>query len=438
MSQESNNNQRPSRRTFIHGTAAASASAAIATSRFVHAAEGSSDNSQEIRIGIIGCGGRGTGALNDSLTINENVKIVAAADLYQKKLDAMNRNISKKYPDKIDLPASAMHAGLDGYKKVLEDPNVDLVIMTTSPGFRPHHVLEGVQAGKHLFAEKPSCVDPHGYRVCLKAHDLAVKNGTAIVTGTQYRRQVNYVGAIEAIKKGMIGDIVGAVSRYCSTGIWNRIRKEGMSDTEYQLNNWMHHIWLSGDQITEQAVHNIDTMNWVMGGPPESAYGSGGRFTRPDGSEMWDSVSVDYVYPGDRNLSFACRQIPGTQGDNGNTIYGTEATLYIGAGNGGSKITDRSGNEIWNMPGKISDAYKQEHKDLVDSIREGKPIVELKQTADSSLTAVMGRLTAYTGRKVTWDFLTNESKLNLFPEELKWDGDRPESAYAVPGKTKLT
>ena len=210
-----------------------------------------------------------------------------------------------------------------------------------------------------------------------------------------------------------------------------------MSDAEYQLYNWMHFIWLSGDQIVEQAVHNIDAMNWVMGSPPISAYGSGGRFTRPEDSEMWDNVAVDYEYPGNKTLSFMCRQLPGSASDNSNVVYGTEGICHIGAMSRGSRITDRKGNEIWKMDGSIGEAYQQEHKDLVDSIRNGTPIVELKQTADSSLTAVMGRMAAYTGQKVTWDFVTKESQLDTFPEQLTWESSLPEPRHAVPGATKL-
>ena len=199
------------------------------------------------------------------------------------------------------------------------------MLLTTSPGFRPRLILEAIEAGKHVFAEKPVCVDPAGYRICLAAQAAAEAAGTAIVTGTQYRRQANYIGAVEQIRQGTIGDIIGVTTRYCTAGIWYRPRKEGMSDTEYQINNWMHFIWLSGDQIAEQAVHNIDTINWVMGANPVSAYGSGGRFTRPEDSEMWDSMSIEYEYPGHRTISFMCRQIPDTTGDNGSVIHGTEA-----------------------------------------------------------------------------------------------------------------
>jgi predicted dehydrogenase len=210
-----------------------------------------------------------------------------------------------------------------------------------------------------------------------------------------------------------------------------------MSDVEYQLDNWMHFIWLSGDQIVEQAVHNIDAVNWVMGANPLSAFGSGGRFTRPDDSEMWDSVTVDYEYPGDRIVSFMCRQIPGAAGDNGTVVYGTTGTCHIGAMSGGSRIFDRAGTKIWEMKGSIADAYRQEHKDLIDSIRAGTPIVELRQTADSSLVAVLGRVAAYTGQRVTFDFLAKESKLDLFPKDLARDGSLPKPQHAVPGRTKL-
>jgi predicted dehydrogenase len=199
----------------------------------------------------------------------------------------------------------------------------------------------------------------------------------------------------------------------------------------------MHFIWLSGDHIVEQAVHNIDAINWVMDANPVSAFGSGGRFTRPDDSEMWDSFSIDYEYPGGRQLSFMCRQIPGAATDVSNVVYGSKGECHIGAGNAGSRIFDSSGQKIWEMGGSIADAYKQEHKDLVDSIRAGEPIVELRQMADSSLVAIMGRMSAYAGQRVTWKFITEESQLELFPKGLAWDATLPKPAHAVPGRTKL-
>lgn len=429
------------RRFMSTGAALTAGVAATSAARPIRGAEPAESVSHSpnshIRLALIGAGGRGSGAINDSLTINENVSLAAIADLEGDKLRKICESLSKRHGDKVSVESGKMYGGIDAYKRILDDPEIDVVLFATPPGFRPQYVAEAVDAGKHVFAEKPTCVDPSGYRVCVKAHEQAVANKTSIVTGTQYRRQTNYVEAIKRLHDGAIGDIISATARYCSNGIWNKTRKEGMSDTEYQIYNWMHFIWLSGDQIAEQAVHNIDAINWIMGGPPESAYGSGGRFTRPEGSEMWDSMSIDYLYPGNRTVSFKCRQIPNAQSDNSNVIYGSNGICTIYGLNRGAEIRDKDGNEVWSMKGDIGAAYKQEHKDLVDSVRAGKPIVEFKETADSSLTAVLGRMAAYTGKLVTWDFAVNESTLSLFPENLDMSASLPEPAYAIPGKTKL-
>ena len=427
------NIQKHNRRGFISTTAAAS----LAASTMVHSASAAKSSSQALRVGVIGCGGRGTGAVNDSLTINTDVTLVAAADLQLANCERLFKAMVKEHPEKVDAQSTKLYSGLDGYKQILNDPDVDIVLLTTSPGFRPRMLQEAVLAGKHVFAEKPVCIDAVGYQLCQEAHALATKNKTAIVTGTQYRRQVNYIAAVEQIRNGAIGEIINITARYCTSGIWYRPRKKNMSDTEYQLTNWMHFIWLSGDQICEQAVHNIDTFNWVMGENPISAYASGGRFTRPSDSEMWDSMSVAYEYPEGRTVSFMCRQIPGSQGLNTNVIYGTKGTCEIGAANSGSRIFDNKGKQVWEKSGKIKDAYREEHRALVESIRNEKPIVELKQTADSSMVGVLGRVSAYTGKKVTWDFMTKQSELDLFPKSLVWDGDLPSNGYAIPGKTKL-
>lgn len=425
--------QAASRRDLLKAGAVATMGAAT----MVHSTAESAEDRTPLRLAVIGCGGRGSGAINNSLTINPDVKLVAVADLDGEKCTRMVSSLAKEFPGKVDVSAQSVHAGLDSYERVLDDKNVDVVLLTTSPGFRPRMMKAAIEAGKHVFAEKPVCVDAAGYQICLEAHKLAEKNNLGIVTGTQYRRQINYVSAIEQIRNGAIGEIINVTARYCTGGIWYRPRKPEMSDVQYQLSNWMHFIWLSGDQICEQAVHNIDTFNWIMAENPISAYGSGGRFTRPDDSEMWDSMSVDYDYPGGRTVSFMCRQIPGSQGANDNVVYGTEGSCRIGASNAGSQIFDRAGKKVWEMSGKISDAYKQEHKDLVDSIRAGKPIVELKQTADSSMVGVLGRVAAYTGKRVTWDYMTKKSTLDLFPKELEWSGSLQPRSFAVPGRTKL-
>jgi len=425
---------RGSRREFLGTGAAASLTAGL----FVHSSAAAAEPPRELRLGVIGCGGRGSGAINDSLTINEGVKLVALADLYAEKCTKLRSTLAQAHAAKVDVADSAIYAGLDGYRRILDDPQVDVVLLTASPGFRPMMLREAVEAGKHVFTEKPVCVDPAGYRSCLATHERAVAQRTAIVTGTQYRRQVNYLGAIEQIRAGAIGEIIGGTGYYCSSGIWYRPRQEGMSDAEYQLNNWMHFIWLSGDQICEQAIHTLDTVNWAMGDNPVSAFGTGGRFTRPADSEMWDSMAIDYEYPGDRFVSFTCWQVPGATTDTAITLRGTKGTCHIGAANSGCRIVDRAGQEVWQMKGSIADAYRQEHKDLIDSIRADSPIVELRQTADSSLVAIMGRMAAYTGKKVSWTFASEESRLDLFPKDLTWKSALPAPQWAIPGKTPLT
>ena len=431
----------PDRRQFLtRGTVATAGVASLLSSiPAVHAQEAAAEgDSSEVRIGLVGAGGRGGDATGDTLTINRNVKLVAIADLDGDKLPNFRNSLAARFEGRVDVADDRLYSGVDGYKRVLDDADVDVVLFATPPGFRPTYVLDAVDAGKHVFAEKPTCVDPAGYRICLEAHRRAESNGTSIVTGTQYRRQANYMEAIRQIHEGVIGDVIGATTRYCSNGIWYKPRREGMSDTEYQIFNWMHFIWLSGDQIAEQAIHNIDVMNWVMGGPPLNAFGSGGRFTRPADSEMWDSMSIDFEYPGNRLVSFMCRQIPATQSETGSVIYGSKGQATIRGGNSGASLVDREGNEIWSMEGDIRAAYRQEHKDLIDAVRSGQPIVEFKETADSSLTAVMGRMAAYSGQRVTWDFVTKESELNLFPRELDIKGSLPSPGYAVPGKHQLS
>ncbi len=430
-------NSTSNRRKFLAATTSVSAGLAASTGFHTSAAaQETRSPSEDLKIALVGAGGRGGGAVDNTLSINSKVALAAIADIDPDKPGKLRTSMGRRFEQKVQVSDDRLYDGLDAYKKVLDDDDIDIVMFTTPPGFRPQHILDAVDAGKHVFAEKPTCIDPHGYRTCLEAHKKAESNNTAIVTGTQYRRQENYVEAIRRIHDGAIGNVVGATSRYCSNGIWYRARRDGMSDTEYQIYNWMHFIWLSGDQVAEQAVHNIDLMNWLMKGPPESAFGGGGRFTRPDDSEMWDSVSVDYQYPGKRFISFKCRQIPGAKGENGTVIYGSEGNAEIKGGNSGATIWDADGKEVWSMKGDIGAAYQREHKDLVDSIRDGKPIVELAETANSSLTAVMGRMAAYTGKEVTWDFVTKESKLQLFPDQIDLKAAR-DSGFAIPGKTEL-
>lgn len=436
MSQSKNGSDR---REFIK-TASATTVAVAAASSIAPFAIGQPRGRralETVTLGVVGTGGRGTGACNDSLTINDNVRLIAMGNLRADKAKGKRDALKESHGEKVQVEDKNIFGGLEAYEAVIDHPDVDCVLLTTSPGFRPWHIERAVNAGKHVFAEKPVCLDPAGYHACQRAHKKATEQGTAIVTGTQYRRQTNYVEAIKHIQDGMIGDPLAATARYCSTGIWYRGREPEMTDAEYQLRNWMHFIWLSGDQICEQAVHNIDVMNWIFGNP-EKAYAMGGNFTRPDDSEMWDGMSVDYTYPGDKLISFRCRQVPSTSADVDNVIYGTDGIAYIKAINGGSRIVNRKGDELYVSRGNIGAAYRQEHKDLIDSITSGKPIVELMQTADSSLTAAMGRMSAYSGRSVSWEFMTEDSKLDTFKHDIAMSQAIESPGPAVPGRWKLT
>ncbi len=419
------------RRHFIAQASALSAAAFIAPS-----ALGARRSSAlgDLGIGLVGCGGRGCGAVNDSMQANPNVRLIAMADVDTAKAKTGRDELQKAHSARIAVDDSRIYGGLDGFQRVIETPGVDIVFFAAAPGFRPQHVAAAVAAKKHVFAEKPVCVDPFGYRSCCASHDAAVKQGTAIVTGTQYRRQTSFVEAMRLIhKEKAIGEVVSATARYCSQGIWYRPREGGMSDARYQINNWMHFIWLSGDEICEQAVHNIDVMNWVMGGPPESAISCGGRFTRPEDSEMWDSLAVDFVYPGGKVVDFKCRQWPNATSDVDNVVYGTNGYALLRAFSSGSTLYDLSGKEIAFIPGDIGAAYRQEHKDLVDSITAGKPIVELRQTAESSLTAALGRESGYCGRNLDWKWFSDESQLNLFPAGLTLESELPKPFVRFAG-----
>ncbi len=426
-----------SRRSFIKSTAAGAAGvaglSALAQGRPVAPVKGS----DELRVGVVGAGGRGMGACVDCLSSSEGVRLVAIGDLtFEICRNARDTLKGTQVGSQVDVGDSSLFSGLDAYRGVIGHADVDVVILTTSPGFRPAHLAEAVAAGKHIFSEKPVCVDAPGYRSCLQSHDKALAQGTAIVTGTLYRRQPSYVEAIKRIHAGQIGRLTGGLAYYCSTGIWYRDRQPDMTDMQYQLYNWYHFVWLSGDQIVEQAVHNIDAINWIMGGPPVRAFGSGGGMTRPADSEIYDHVDIDYHYANGAIVSFKCRQIPGSEPRVINTILGTTGIAYVNPG--GSKITDLDGVESFSLRHEKNNPYVQEHKEMIESIRAGRPIVELKATAESSLTAVMGRLAAYSGQEVTWDFVTR-SVQDLMPNEETLTFQTPVTSpgMQMPGAMKL-
>ena len=417
-----------SRRTFLKVSAATTAGL-MATGNFAYA--GGSDT---LRVGLVGCGGRGTGAARDAVNGAENVQIVAMGDLFENRLDQSIKGLKEAVGDAFQVDSDHQFIGFDAYKGVIES-DIDMVILATPPGFRPVHFKAAIEAGKHVFMEKPVSVDVAGAQSIMESGEMATEKGLSVVAGTIYRRQPSFVEAVKRIHNGEIGQIVSAQEYYMTGGIWLRPRKPGMSDMEWQCRNWYYFTWLSGDHIVEQFVHNIDVINWVFQAPPESCVGMGGRIHRVDPSygHIYDHFSIEYVYPGSVRVEAKCRQISGTTGRVTNRIVGTRGIADLHPRY--SKLVSHDGEVIFEMDEPGLNPYVQELTDLINAIRTNNPINEAKQIADSTLTAVMGRESAYTGLEVTWDGLMS-SGLDLVPSTMAF-GPMPFPEVAIPSKTVL-
>jgi predicted dehydrogenase len=307
------------------------------------------------------------------------------------------------------------------------------VILATPPGFRPGQFLAAAEAGKHVFAEKPVAVDPAGIRKVMQAAGLFDQKKLGFVTGTQRRHQPSYLAwTRQILEEKTIGDVVSAQVYWNQGPLWKVDRRPEMSDVEWQCRNWLYFTWLSGDHIVEQHVHNLDVMCWVMGGPPAKATGMGGRAARvePAYGHIFDHFAIDYEWKDGRRAQSYCRQIDGTAGRVGEFVQGTK-----GSGWAAGRLVGLDGRELWRHGGDKIDPYTQEHVDLLASIREGKPLNEARRIAESTLVAIMGRMSAYTGQEVSFDYALNQSQLDTFPKDLS--GPLPTPPVAVPGKTKL-
>jgi myo-inositol 2-dehydrogenase/D-chiro-inositol 1-dehydrogenase len=421
-----------SRRTFIGTTAAAAA--AFAWTGGVRAA-----GSDVIRLGLIGCGGRGTGAVSDCLRGTEGVELVAIGDLAPDRIAQCRGELTKLAATSATLAArikvgdDRCFTGFDAYQKVLA-ADVDLVILATPPGYRPKHLAAAVEAGKHIFAEKPVAVDAAGVRSVLATYERARAKNLAIGVGTQRRHQADYQETIKRIHGGAIGDILSGQVFWNQGGLWSRDRQTSWTDSEWQIRNWLYFTWLSGDHIVEQHVHNLDVAYWVLGALPVKATGVGGRQFRTDPKfgHIYDHFAVDYEYENGARILSMCRQIPGTANRVGEWFIGTK-----GQSDASRRIT---GPSAWNLtvpnprPNNIN-GFLQEHTDLIASIRSGKPYNELKQIAESSLVAIMGREAAYTGQEMTFAGVLN-AKQDLTPP-IPGYGPMTVPPVPMPGRTKL-
>jgi myo-inositol 2-dehydrogenase/D-chiro-inositol 1-dehydrogenase len=417
-----------SRRTFATIAAAAAATAALPAKAF---AIGRRRNADPIRIGVIGCGGRGTGAARNAVEASENVFITALGDLFPDRMADARRGFDKKVTEDAKFAAAykvtddRVFTGWDAYEKVLAT-DCDLVILASPPAFRAMHLTAAVNAGKHIFAEKPVCVDVATAIEAYAAADLA-KQGLGYVSGTQRRHDPRYVDVIKRVHDGAIGEVITGQVYWNQGGLWSHERKPEWTDTEFQLRNWLYYTWASGDHIVEQHVHNLDVANWVMGAHPVKATAMGGRQTRTE-AVYGHHFAVEYEYADGRRITSFCRQQDGTMSRVREDFQGS-----LGRTNAADTIEGRNAYKAAVIPGM--NPYVEEHRNLVASIRAGRPLNEGRQIVDSNLTAILGREAAYTGQTLTWDELM-ASNLSILPKEFAF-GALAMPAVPTPGETTL-
>ncbi len=423
-----------SRRQFLKAGAAASLLPLLGSVTPVFAA-----GSDRIRIGLVGCGGRGIGAGRNCLAADPSVQLVALGDAFVDRIEAALHDFTQgtagdtpRPPlpaDQFSVTRERCFTGFDAYKQVINS-GIDLVLLVTPPHFRPLHLQAAFEAGVHVFAEKPVAVDPVGARLVMQLADIAAQKKLAFVAGTQRRHSADYLETMARIKDGAIGDLTGGQCYWLQGGLWHRGRQPEWSEMEYQMRNWLYFTWLSGDHIVEQHMHNIDIMNWAFGGPPVKAFGMGGRQSRTDlkYGNAWDHFSIEYEYANGARVQSMCRQAPGASTRVSERLTGTK-----GAADPSGTIR---GEQPWKFERQFTNPYDQEHIDLIRSIRAGTPLNEGRQLAESTLTAILGRISAYTGREINYSWMLEASKLDLTPAAYAW-GDAPPVEIAVPGKTPL-
>jgi len=397
--------------------------------------------SEAIRVGVIGCGGRGTGAAVNCANASPDVVIAALGDVFPDQLEWSQGKLKQELAaDRIAVTPETCFSGFDAYEKVLAT-GVELVILATPPFFRPAHLRAAIEAGKHVFTEKPVAVDPGGVRSVIATSELAAGKGLAIVAGTQRRHQAHYLEIMKRVRGGDIGELVAGQCYWNMGALWvhraaknwaNRI-VENWSDMEWQVRNWLFTGWCSGDHIVEQHVHNLDVMNWAFDAHPVECSGMGGRAARTDPmyGNIFDHFAVEYEYPSGARVLSTCRQTAGASENVSERVVGATGSTFTDSTDGYIK-----GAKPYEYPEASPNPYVQEHADLIASIKAGKPLNEGRQVAESCLTAIMGRMSAYTGRALSWDWVMNASKLDLTPPHMELE-ELPSLEVPIPGQTPL-
>ncbi|MCP3920425.1 MAG: Gfo/Idh/MocA family oxidoreductase [bacterium] len=381
----------------------------------------SAKNGETIRVALVGCGGRGTGAARQALSTEGSVQLVAMADAFSDRLEGSLAEISKHVDAaRLDVPEERRFVGFDAAQKAI-DSDVDLVILTTPPGFRPMHFEYAVSKGKHVFMEKPVAVDAPGVRKVLAAGEEAKRRNLKVGVGLQRHHERKYQETIRRIHDGAIGDLRLLRCFWNSGGVWVRKREQGQTEMEYQMRNWYYFNWLCGDHITEQHIHNLDVCNWIMKGFPVSAQGQGGRQVRNgmDHGEIFDHHMVEFTYADGTKMISQCRHIPNTWSSVSEHAHGTLGTATANRG-----IVEVFGGDKWRFRDENPNPYQVEHDVLFAAVREDRPHNEAEYGAKSTMTSILGRMATYSGQNVRWDDAL-KSEIGLVPEAYAWDAKPP-------------
>jgi len=430
------------RRNFLKTTALLTGGALVSPFSLPGAYASGNDT---IKIALIGCGGRGTGAVFQAFETGYNIKLVAMADAFRDRLEDSFKPILEKYgKDKVDVTEERKFVGFDAYKHAIAE--ADVVILASPPGFRPDHFEEAIRQNKQVFMEKPVAIDAAGIRKVLTTAEEAKRKKLNVVVGLQRRYQENYVQTIQRIHDGEIGDIISGQVYWNDGGVWVKQREKQMTEMEYQMRNWYYFNWLCGDHIVEQHVHNLDVVNWVKQAYPIKAEGTGGRMIRngKDHGEIFDHHSVTYTYADGSVILGECRHFPGAHNRVDESFQGTNGRAYLNAGNKGM-LWGTKGKELYNHDGAGNkNPYQTEHDLLFKAIVDGEyKFQDAEHAAKSTMTAILGRNATYSGKLIQWDEAIN-SQISLMPDVLAWDAlpkvlpnEEGYYPFAIPGKSKI-
>jgi myo-inositol 2-dehydrogenase/D-chiro-inositol 1-dehydrogenase len=415
------------RRTFLKGASAGIAATSLLGSKAV------ANSAKELRVGLIGCGGRGTGAAMQALNADPDVVLYAMGDLTADRLQQSHAGLTETFGERLQADSTRQFVGFDAFEKVIEQ--VDVILLATPPVFRPQHLRAAVEAGCHVFCEKPVAVDGAGVRSVIETAAMAQAKGLSLASGFCWRSAFGHRALYQRIHQGEIGKVVGVHATYMAGQLWSKARQEGWSDLDYQLRNWVYYTQLGGDHVVEQAIHSVDKILWAKSDEaPSSVMASGGRETRTDAKygNIFDHFSAVYDWADGTQATLQCRQMKGCHMENLDRIIGSTGIAYV---DGWANKFVIKGENAWKYDGPSNDMYQTEHDDLFESIRNGSAMNQGVDMAHSTLAAIMTRMSAYTGKVVTWDQALN-SQLELTPTQ--WvGGPGVDASVPVPGKTKL-